>query len=81
MNYTKLVFETKDIKSFLKDINSIVMADSKAKQLVMNFKRDEDKMVDMIDYLMVKYEKQIDNMMKNYNIGYDEAIDLIVKGI
>jgi hypothetical protein len=81
MNYTKLVFEAKDVKSFLKDINSIVMADSKAKQLVMNFKRDEDKMVDLIDYLMVKYEKQIDNMMKNYNIGYDEAIDLIVKGI
>lgn len=81
MNFTKLVFEAKDVKSFLKDINSIVMADSKAKQLVMNFKRDEDKMVDLIDYLMVKYEKQIDNMMKNYNIGYDEAIDLIVKGI
>lgn len=81
MNYTKLVFEAKDVKSFLKDINSIVMADSKAKQLVMNFKRDEDKMVDLIDYLMVKYEKQIDNMMKNYNIGYEEAIDLIVKGI
>lgn len=81
MNYTKLVFEAKDVKSFMKDINSIVMADSKAKQLVMNFKRDEDKMVDLIDYLMVKYEKQIDNMMKNYNIGYDEAIDLIVKGI
>lgn len=81
MNYTKLVFEAKDVKSFLKDINSIVSADSKAKQLVNNFKRDEDKMVDLIDYLMVKYEKQIDNMMKNYNIGYDEAIDLIVKGI
>lgn len=81
MNYTKLVFESKDVKSFQKDISAIMMADNKAKQLINNYRKDEDKMVDLIDYLMVRYEKQLDNMMKNYNIGYDEAIDLIVKGI
>lgn len=81
MNYTKLVFESKDVKSFQKDISAIMMADNKAKQLINNYRKDEDKMVDLIDYLMIKYEKQLDNAMKNYNIGYDEAIDLIVKGV
>ncbi len=81
INFSQLVFESKDVKAFQKDVKTIIMADQKAINLLQAFRKDADKMVDFIDYLMSKHDTQIDSIMNKYNINYDEAIDLIVKGI
>ena len=81
INFSQLVFESKDVKAFQKDVKTIIMADQKAINLLLAFRKDADKMVDFIDYLMSKHDTQIDSIMNKYNINYDEAIDLIVKGI
>jgi hypothetical protein len=73
------VFESKDIKSFKSDIKDLLMKDQKAKQLFQQYRKDEDKMVDFIDYVMSKYSKQIESSMKDNNINYDESVDLLLK--
>lgn len=81
MDFAKLVLETKDVKSFQKEFKELISKDQKAKSLLQAFRKDDDKIVDYIDYVMSKYDKQMDSMMKQYNVNYDESIDLITKGI
>jgi hypothetical protein len=79
MKLSEIVFESKDIKSFKSDIKDLLMKDQKAKQLFQQYRKDEDKMVDFIDYVMSKYSKQIESSMKDNNINYDESVDLLLK--
>lgn len=81
MNFAKMVLETKDTKSFQKEFKELLNKDTKAKSLLQAFRKDDDKIVDYIDYIMSKYDKQLDTLMGEYNINYDESIDLITKGI
>lgn len=81
MKFSQIVFEAKDVKSFQKAIKELVLKDNKAKSLLQAFRKDDDKMVDYIDYIMGKHTKDLDKLMKEFNINYDEAIDIIAKGI
>ncbi len=80
MDFNKIVFEAKDVKGFTSDFKELTKQDAKLSQLLRTFKKDEDKIVDYIDYVMSKYGKHLDQLMKKYNIGYDESIELMIKG-
>jgi alpha/beta superfamily hydrolase len=79
MDFLKLVFESKDVKAFRKDIQDIIKSDSKARQLQQSYRKDEDKIVDFIDHFFSKHADKLDEIMKEYNINYDEAVDIIAK--
>ena len=36
-------------------------------------------MVDLIDYVIEKYKRQLTEMMKNYGLEYGEIIDIIIE--
>lgn len=75
------VFEQKDVKKFTVALKDMLKSDQKAKSLFQDFKKDKDKIVDYIDYVMSKYTHKLDKMMKEYNVDYEEAIDLLTRGI
>ena len=81
MNFQKIVFESKDINTFKSELKDLVSKDIKAKTLFKAFQKDQDKVVDYIDYVMSKYPKELDSLMKKTNIGYEETLDILIKGI
>jgi hypothetical protein len=81
MNFAKIVFESKDVIKFKAELKNLVSKDPKAKTLFKAFQSDADKVVDYIDYVMSKYPKDLDALMNKTNINYDEAVDILVKGI
>lgn len=80
MNFTKIVFESKDIHAFRQDLKDLVNSDSKARNLLNDYRKNRERIVDYVDYLMSKHDTDIERMMKDYNIDYEEAVDLIAKG-
>lgn len=75
MNYLKLVSESN--RSFTDQLRDLVTDDKKARQLFREFKKDNDKIVDYIDYVLSKYFRQIDHLMKRFNVDYDQMIEMI----
>jgi uncharacterized protein YllA (UPF0747 family) len=80
MNFTKIVFESKDIRAFQQDLKDLVNSDSKARNLLNDYRKNRERIVDYVDYLMSKHDTDIERMMNDYNIDYEEAVDLIAKG-
>lgn len=80
-DFFKIALESKDSKGFQKEFKENILKDQKAKTLLSAFKKDDEKIVDYIDYIMGKFDKEMNAMMKKYNVNYDESIDLITKGI
>ena len=82
MDFSRLILETKDTKGFQKEFKEIIFnKDNKVKSLFNSFKKDDEKIVDYIDYVMGKYDKEMNSLMKKHNVDYDESINLITKGI
>lgn len=77
--YFKLVTEAKDMDGFKKEYKKLVQNDNEVSKLVLNYKKDKEKMVDLIDYVIEKYKRQLNEMMKNYGLEYGEVIDIIIE--
>ena len=75
------MFEQKDVEKFTTALKEMLKKDSKVKTLYQDFKKDKDKIVDYIDYVMSKYTQKLDKLMKEYGVDYEEAIDILTKGI
>ena len=73
--YFKLVTEAKDMDGFKKEYKKLVQNDNEVSKLFLNYKKDKEKMVDLIDYVIEKYKRQLTEMMKNYGLEYGEVID------
>lgn len=71
-NYKNIVMEAKDLKAFKSEMKKIIDNDTKASKLRQAYKKDSDKIVDLVDYLLGKYEKEVSKLMKQDNINYDE---------
>lgn len=81
MHYTKIIFEARDEKTFTQKIKELLKSDKKAQDLYKEYTQEADKLVDYIDYVMGKYEKKLDQWMKEYDITYNKAVDILSKGI
>lgn len=71
-SYKNIVCEAKDLKKFKAELNSLINKDVKALKLQKLFKNDNQNIVDYVDYLLSKYEKEISKLMKLHNVNYDE---------
>lgn len=79
MDYLKIITENKT--EFTNDLRDLVKGDMKAKNLYRAFKKDEDKIVDYIDYVLSKYYNQVQKLMNQHGIEYDEAIDQLISRV
>lgn len=77
--YFKLVTEAKDMDGFKKEYKKLVQNDNEVSKLFLKYKKDKEKMVDLIDYVIEKYKRQLTEMMKNYGLEYGEIIDIIIE--
>lgn len=79
MNYKNLLCEKKDLKEFSKALAELVNNDIKASKLKQAFKKDDTKIVDYIDYILSYKDKEIENIMKEFSVNYDEMVDALGK--
>lgn len=77
MNYLELVSES---NSFADQLRDLIKNDKKARQLFREFKKDNDNIVEYINYVLSKYYKQIDQLMKRFKVDYDEMLEFFIKG-
>lgn len=73
-----MVMETKDVKSLKESFLELVKNDSKYKTLFNDYKKDTEKMVELIDYVMEKYKDELKKFLKEYNVEYEDVIDVIL---
>ena len=73
-----MVMETKDIKSLKESFLELVKNDGKYKTLYNDYKKDTEKMVELIDYVMEKYKEELKKFLKQYNVEYEDVIDVIL---
>ncbi|MBO7043563.1 hypothetical protein J6W34_03340 [bacterium] len=77
-SYFQMVMETKDIKSLKESFLELVKNDGKYKTLYNDYKKDTEKMVELIDYVMEKYKEELKKFLKQYNVEYEDVIDVIL---
>jgi len=77
-SYFQMVMETKDVKSLKESFLELVKNDGKYKTLFADYKKDTEKMVELIDYVMEKYKEQLKKFLKDYNVEYEDVIDVIL---
>lgn len=77
-SYFQMVMETKDVKSLKESFLELVKNDSKYKTLFNDYKKDTEKMVELIDYIMEKYKEELKKFLKEYNVEYEDVIDVIL---
>lgn len=73
-----MVMETKDVKSLKESFLELVKNDGKYKTLYNDYKKDTEKMVELIDYIMEKYKEELKKFLKQYNVEYEDVIDVIL---
>ena len=73
-----MVMETKDVKSLKESFLELVKNDGKYKTLFNDYKKDTEKMVELIDYIMEKYKEELKKFLKQYNVEYEDVIDVIL---
>ena len=73
-----MVMETKDVKSLKESFLELVKNDGKYKTLFADYKKDTEKMVELIDYVMEKYKDELKKFLKEYNVEYEDVIDVIL---
>ena len=73
-----MVIETKDVKSLKESFLELVKNDGKYKTLFNDYKKDTEKMVELIDYVMEKYKEELKKFLKEYNVEYEDVIDVIL---
>lgn len=73
-----MVMETKDVKSLKESFLELVKNDGKYKTLFNDYKKDTEKMVELIDYIMEKYKEELKKFLKEYNVEYEDVIDVIL---
>lgn len=78
MKLSEIVFESKDLKGFTVDFKEIIKDDNKFYSLLSAYKKDQDKMVDLIDYTISKYKNNLESLMKKYYLTYDDVIEVIL---
>ena len=77
-SYFQMVMETKDVKSLKESFLELVKNDGKYKTLYNDYKKDTEKMVELIDYIMEKYKEELKKFLKQYNVEYEDVIDVIL---
>lgn len=77
-SYFQMVMETKDVKSLKESFLELVKNDGKYKTLYNDYKKDTEKMVELIDYVMEKYKEELKKFLKQYNVEYEDVIDVIL---
>jgi len=77
-SYFQMVMETKDVKSLKESFLELVKNDGKYKTLFADYKKDTEKMVELIDYVMEKYKDELKKFLKEYNVEYEDVIDVIL---
>ena len=77
-SYFQMVMETKDVKSLKESFLELVKDDGKYKTLYNDYKKDTEKMVELIDYIMEKYKEELKKFLKEYNVEYEDVIDVIL---
>ena len=77
-SYFQMVMETKDVKSLKESFLELVKNDGKYKTLFNDYKKDTEKMVELIDYIMEKYKEELKKFLKEYNVEYEDVIDVIL---
>lgn len=78
MKFSEIIIESKDVKGFQSEFTKLTISDSKFRNLLMNYKKDQDKIVDLIDYSITTYKKELETMMKKYSLNYDDTIEAIL---
>ena len=76
-NYKNVICEAKDLKAFTTSIKELIKSDTKASKFKQAFLKDNEKIVDLIDYMLGKHEKEVTTLMKIHNANYDELIKAI----
>jgi len=76
-NYKNVICETKDLKAFTKEIQDLIKSDSRALSHKKAFTKDNEKLVELIDYMLGKYEKEIDALMRQQDVDYDDFVEAL----
>lgn len=77
-SYFQMVMEIKDVKSLKESFLELVKNDRKYKTLFNDYKKDTEKMVELIDYIMEKYKEELKKFLKDYSVEYEDIIDVIL---
>lgn len=69
--------EAKDKKGAEKAFKDLVKSDSKYKSLLAAYKKEQDQILELVEYTFKKYEKQIEKIVKDFSIDEGAMTDII----
>lgn len=80
MKIFRLITENLSKKEqFRQEYFDLIKDDEQATELRNVYLVQNEKMSDLIEYIVETYQEQLNSLMKKYNIGYEEMIELIVE--
>jgi hypothetical protein len=74
------LLEKQNSKAVSKEIDDIVSGDNKYKIMLRKAKKNEDDIIEFLDYFYVKYENEIEKIAKKHKIDLDDLADIVLKG-